>query len=177
MISLYILFWVFLCLFAFIGTVRRWPKELLVIPAVIFALFLITMLETNIAYFRDTISVTARFWFRSSLLMIMTFLGYLIPNFDRVMNRKIYHRDRFDDSIFGFIIGLLNGFMIIGSIWHFLAEINYPYDWVTAPELVTELGQTTAQLLEILPPQWLQGPMLYIATAASIVFTLVVLIL
>ena len=176
MISLYILFWVFLCLFAVIGTIRRWPKELLVIPAVIIALFLITMLETYLPYIRDTISVTARFWFRSAVLVFMTIVGYFIPNFHRVMSRQIFHRDRIDDAIFGFIIGVLNGYMIIGSIWHFLVEANYPFDWVTAPELVTALGQNTSQLIEILPPQWLQGPMLYIAAAVSIILTLVVMI-
>ena len=44
MVSLTVLFWMYIILFAFIGTIRGWAKELLVTFGVILAIFIITVL-------------------------------------------------------------------------------------------------------------------------------------
>ncbi len=50
MISLDVIFWMFVVLFAIIGLMRGWAKELLVTFAVILALFIITVLENYVPF-------------------------------------------------------------------------------------------------------------------------------
>ena len=52
MISLTFVFWMFIVLFAIMGAMRGWAKELLVSFSIILALFIITVLETYIPFVR-----------------------------------------------------------------------------------------------------------------------------
>lgn len=174
MISLYVLFWVFIFVFAFIGTVRQRHKELLVIPAVVTALLLIILLETFIPYLREGLTTRSSFWFRIAVLTSLSVAGYLAPNFIQKIKPLKIRRKRLDDILFGFIFGAINGYLIIGSAWYFLVDAGYPFAWVTAPEQVTAAGQNTSRLIELLPPQWLGTPIIYFATAVSIILAMVV---
>ena len=50
MISLSVLFWIYVIMFALIGAMRGWAKEVLVTSGVIVALFLVTILETFVPF-------------------------------------------------------------------------------------------------------------------------------
>jgi hypothetical protein len=67
MISLTVLFWVFIILFAIIGAMRGWSKELLVTFSVILALFLIEVLETYLSFYKKAARLYSGFvrllWF------------------------------------------------------------------------------------------------------------------
>ena len=52
MISLSVLFWMFVILFAIIGGMRGWAKEILVTAGAVVALFLVTIMETFIPFIR-----------------------------------------------------------------------------------------------------------------------------
>ena len=58
MISLVVLFGIFIVLFAVIGAMRGWAKELLVTSAVVLGLFLNAILETYISPYRTALCVT-----------------------------------------------------------------------------------------------------------------------
>jgi hypothetical protein len=85
-------------------------------------------------------------------------------------------RDRFEDILLGSILGAVNGYLIFGTAWFYLHEANYPFEWISAPDPITEAGQKAMQIIEMLPPQWLQAPIIYIAVAIAFVFILVVFI-
>ena len=76
----------------------------------------------------------------------------------------------------GGFLGAVNGYMIFGTAWYYLNQVEYPFAWITAPDQVTEAGQKALALIKILPPAWLQSPVIYIAVAVSFVFILVVFI-
>lgn len=176
MISLLVLFWMYVVLFALIGATRGWAKEILVTSSVILALFLITIMETFIPFFRDNITPTSSFWVRMVVLILMTFFGYQGPNIPRMIDRQRFVRDRFEDLLLGSFLGGVNGYMVFGSAWYFLIQANYPFNWISAPDQLTEAGRNAIGLIEILPPQWLQPPLTYIAVGLAFVFILVVFI-
>jgi len=176
MISLSVLFWMFIVFFALIGAMRGWAKEILVTAGVIVAVFVITILESFIPFIRDSITPQTRFWIRIAVLAGLTFFGYQGPNIPRLVESGKFIRDRFQDVLLGLFLGAVNGYMIFGTAWYYLADADYPFDWITAPNELTEAGMQALELLEILPPQWLVTPLVYIAVAVAFVFILVVFI-
>ena len=72
MISLSVLFWIFVILFALIGAMRGWAKEILVTSGVIVAIFVITILETFIPFIRDNMTPISAFWTRIGILAGLT---------------------------------------------------------------------------------------------------------
>lgn len=176
MISLSILFWMFVILFALIGAMRGWAKEILVTSGVIVALFLVTIFESFIPLFRDSLTPQATFWFRIGVLGLLTFFGYQGPNFPRMLESSKFIRDKFEDILLGTFLGAINGYMIFGTAWYYLMVADYPFDWISAPNLMGEASQNVVGLINILPPQWLQAPVIYIAVAIAFVFILVVFI-
>jgi hypothetical protein len=176
MISLSVLFWIFVVLFAIIGAMRGWAKEILVTSGVIVAIFVITILETFIPFIRDALNPMTRFWVRMAVLAVMTFFGYQGPNIPRLVESGKFVRDKFQDILLGVFLGAANGYMVFGTAWSYLDEAVYPFTWITPPNDVTEAGIQALDLIKILPPQWLVSPLVYIAVAVAFVFILVVFI-
>ncbi len=176
MISLSVLFWMFVILFALIGAMRGWAKEIMVTSGVVLAIFIITILETFIPFIRDSLTPESRFWVRIAVLAVMVFFGYQGPNIPRLVESGKFVRDRFQDVLLGIFLGAVNGYMVFGTAWFYLSEAGYPFDWISAPDEVTEAGLQALGLIEILPPQWLVSPLIYIAVALAFVFILVVFI-
>ena len=58
MISLDVIFWMYVFLFALIGAMRGWARELLVSFSVILSLFVLSVLERFVPFIRDTLAVT-----------------------------------------------------------------------------------------------------------------------
>ena len=176
MLSLTFVFWLFVVIFAVIGAMRGWAKELLVTFAVILALFIITVMERFVPFIRDALAGTARFWLRSGILLALIFFGYQTPNLPRLAGNTRFARERLQDTLLGLFLGALNGFLIIGSIWFYLHEAQYPFPYITAPDPNTAMGEAAIKLLPLLPPQWLGTPAIYFAVAVAFVFVLVVFI-
>lgn len=176
MISLSVLFWMYVILFAIIGAMRGWAKEILVTSGVVVALFLITIMESFIPFFRDGLTPESTFWVRMSVLGAMTFFGYQGPNIPRMIDSGKFIRDRFEDLLLGIFLGGVNGYMIFGTAWFYLMDADYPFEWIMPPGQIADMGRNIQSLIEILPPQWLQAPVIYVAVAIAFVFILVVFV-
>lgn len=176
MISLPVLFWMYVVLFAIIGAMRGWAKEILVTAGVVVAFFVVTVIENFIPVIRDSLTLQSAFWVRIGILGILTFFGYQGPNLRRFLESGRFVRDRFEDILLGSFLGAVNGYLIFGTAWFYLHEAGYPFEWISAPDPITEAGQKAMQLIAMLPPQWLQAPIIYIAVAIAFVFILVVFI-
>ncbi len=57
MISLSVLFWILVIIFAAIGAIRGWIKEILVTASVILALFTIFLLEKYMPIFSEAVNM------------------------------------------------------------------------------------------------------------------------
>jgi hypothetical protein len=176
MISISVLFWKYTAIFAIIGAIRGWAKELLVTSSAIIAILLVRVMETFIPFFQTGLTNETRFWVRIAILAVMTFIAYQFPKIPRLLYKKKGNQKRLEVVLFGILLGALNGYMLFGTTWFYIKDAGYPFDWISAPDQVTEVGQNVMRLIEILPPQWLQVPMIYIAGAIALVLILVVLI-
>lgn len=177
MLNLTVLFWVFVVLFAIIGAMRGWAKEILVAFSVVLALFLINLLETYVPILKidSELSTTARLWMRLSIVGLMAFFGYQSPNIRGLAGTR-FVREKFQDALLGFILGALNGYLIFGSIWYFFDYANYPYEFIIPPNPDTAAGQAALELLSKMPPVFLVPPWIYFAVALAFLFVVVVFI-
>lgn len=170
MIELNVAFWIFVIINGIIGAMRGWAKELLVSFSVLVALFIINIFSSfgpiqNIFQAKGS----SGFWVPASILILMVIAGYQTP---AVMTRFAggkFTRDRFADAFLGFFIGLLNGYLIYGSMWYFMEQAGYPFSSITAPD-------PTPFIVNYLPPSYLTGVPLYVAVGFSFLFVLLVFI-
>lgn len=179
MISLNAVFWILVGLFALIGGVRGWAREILVTFGVILSLFIMNVLERFVPFINDTLAVTAPtelFWLRVVVVGVLVFFGYQTPNLPRIAASGRFARDRLQDVLLGFFLGAVNGFMIWGTIWFYLDTANYPFAIIIPPDSATAMGQAAERLMAYLPPVWLGDPVIYFAVAIAFVFVMVVFI-
>jgi uncharacterized membrane protein required for colicin V production len=176
--SLTVLFWMYLILFAIIGAMRGWAKELLVMFSVVLAVFLITVLETYVGLVRDTIVAaggTPLFWLRATLIILLVFFGYQTPNIRGLAGAR-FARERLQDTLLGFLLGAINGYLVVGTIWYFLHDAGYPFPVVMPPQVGDPYYDTSLRLLAILPPEWLTIPWIYFAVGLAFLFVIIVFI-
>jgi uncharacterized membrane protein required for colicin V production len=82
MVSLDIIFWMFIILFAIIGGMRGWAREILVTFSSILALFILSVMEKFVPFVRDSLllgNATELFWLRAAVLGALVFFGYQTP--------------------------------------------------------------------------------------------------
>jgi hypothetical protein len=179
MISLGVLFWIFILLFALIGAIRGWTKEILVTFSAFMGIFAITILEEYLPFVQTYLAsnpVTSQVWMRIIVFGVLIFFGYQTPNIPRFQQDERLARGRLQEVLLGFIIGGVNGYLIYGSIWYFLADANYPFPIIIPPIAGTSAGDAALNLVNYLPPVWLTPPAIYYAVAGAFIFVLVLFI-
>ncbi len=180
MVGLAAIFWTFVVLFALIGLMRGWAKELVVTFAAILALFIIALIERFVPFVTTTLesggSLVPMFWMRTAILIFIVFFGYQTPSITRLAGSGKFVRERLQDSLLGLFLGAINGYLIIGSIWFYMDQAGYPFDIIRAPDVNDALGAAAADLVKILPPNFMAPPTIYFAVAVAFVFVLVVFI-
>ena len=175
MMSIIYVFWMYVILFAVIGMMRDWAKELLVAFSVIIALTLNLLLKSYIPIVKelDDASISL-FWIRTILLITLVYFGFqtvaLVPH---LASRAA--RERLQDALFGIILGGLNGYLIVGTILFYLNEAKYPFpDVISAP--TGALLDTINNMMIYMPPHMLGVPVIYFAVILCFVFVIVVYI-
>ncbi len=179
MIGLDALFWTFIILFAIIGALRGWAKEILVTFAAILSLFIVSVLEAFVPFVRDSLvpeNGPAIFWLRVGLMGVLVFFGYQTPNLPKLAGNAKFLRDHFQDSLLGFFLGAINAYLFWGSLWYYLDAIQYKFSIITEPIAGTATYEAAQQLLPMLPPNWIGTPVIYFAVAVAFAFLLVVFI-
>lgn len=180
MISLNVLLWIFILLFALVGAMRGWAKELLVSFSIILALFTMTVLESFVPFFQEIIESSTPasvFWLRTGILAGLVFFGYQTPKIPKLAESGRFIRNLLQDTLLGGVLGAFNGFLIFGTIWYYLHSMGYPFAFVTPPDPLTLSGQAALRWIGFLPPSWLMtSPTIYIAVAVCFVFLIVVFI-
>ncbi len=186
MVTLSLLFWVFVVLFAIIGAMRGWAQEMLVAFTVILALFIITVLGL-VPFVRDIVNTgfvnangepiridTLTFWIRTALLTFFVFFGYQTPRIRNERIRKATSRsERLQDTLLGIIVGGFNGYLIFGTLWFFLIQADYFLALISPPPGDDALA---ARIIAVLPPMLLRGNTIFFAIAIAFAFVVIVFI-
>lgn len=176
MISLTVLFGLLVIIFGIIGAMRGWAKELLVTSAIVLGLFLNSILASYIQPYQ-TLMVTAPpgtvLSMQAGVLLLLAFFGYQTPKIQALQPKLV--RERFEEILLGGFMGLLNGFLLVGSIWFYLHQTGYSTtDLVIAPE--GELAEQIEGLMAYMPPSLLPIPHVFFAVGVVFVFIIVVFV-
>lgn len=177
MVSLSVVFWMYVTLFAIIGGMRGWARELLVSFSVILALTFTTLLESYIPFIRDVLkpdSPVLYFWLRFMVIGLLVFFGYQTPNIPRFAAKM--NREKIQDVLLGIFIGAFNGYLIVGTIWFFMSEADYPFKVISAPEVGSQIEKVAHAMLQYMPPKILGIPGIYFAVVVAFIFVIVVFI-
>jgi hypothetical protein len=187
MIPLNTVFWGLVVLFALVGSLRGWAKEVLVAFSVLLSLFIQQVfgqfvLGSDNPYLpvllpvgdlpAPTVYNTTQFYVCTTLLVLLAFFGYASPTLAQRIGAKVV-RERLQDALLGFFLGLLNGYLILGTLWYFLDQVGYAVWGISAPEAETPAWVIAASYLL---PRWLTAPMLYVAIALAFVFVIIVFV-
>jgi hypothetical protein len=188
MIPLNTVFWGLVFLFGMIGALRGWAKEILVSSSVFLSMFiqqvfgqyilgptnpyLPMLLDASAEVAGPEKYSTTQFYVCTGLLLLLTFFGYAGPTLVGRVGSKVA-RERLQDALLGFFLGLLNGFLIMGMLWFYLHKSGYAIGGITPPPENTP-AWTIAQ--SYLVPIWLTIPVLYVAIALAFVFIIIVFI-
>lgn len=172
MISIIYVFWMYVILFAVIGMLRGWAKELLVGFSVVVAVALNFLLHTYAPMVKtlkeDDLTL---FWVQTIVLVTLVYFGYqTVISVARLQAGA--RRERLQDSLFGLFLGAVNGYLVTGTFWSYWAAANYPGGFYSKPADATV--QTINAMLEYMPPHLLGSPGIYFAVIVVLIFILVV---
>jgi uncharacterized membrane protein required for colicin V production len=175
MISLNFAFWLLVVLFGLIGMMRGWAKELLVTFSVVLSLAFNHLLERYVPLVNSLPKEdTPLFWIRIVIVLTLVFFGYQTVGLPRFASKAA--REKLQDSLLGFVLGALNGYFVIGTVWFYLHQANYPFEYISAPVQGTTMGDAALQLIPLLAPRLLGEPAIYFAVMLCFIFVLVVFI-
>jgi hypothetical protein len=141
------------------------------------------------------LDVMSRFWIKTAVFVLLIIFGYASPALAQRIGAKVA-RERLQDILLGFFIGLLNGLLIVGTMWFYLDEAYYgvPPAQVTDPAEEGQLpgypedaqgiggirppeeDSPAANLRPYLPPTLISKTYLYVAVALSFIFVLIVFV-
>jgi uncharacterized membrane protein required for colicin V production len=172
MIPINIMFWCFVLVFGLMGALRGWAKEILVSCSVVVALFLRLVLSKYVPFVREYLNGRPpldQFYIYSLLIIFMAIVGYAGPTVSaRLAGRAA--RENLQDALLGFIIGALNGYLIVGTMWYFLHQANYALWGMQAPGAGSPAEVIATKYLIL---AWMSDPLLMIIVALSFVFVLI----
>ncbi|NOY98574.1 MAG: hypothetical protein GXP40_05125 [Chloroflexi bacterium] len=187
MVSLVFVFYMFVTLFAVIGAMRGWAKELLVTFSVILSLAFSQLMEQYVPFVKDiaqraldpnvilpTPDTRSLFWIRTVILIVLVFFGYQTVNLPRLSAKAI--RERLQDLLLGFVLGGVNGYLVVGSLWFYMFQAHYPFDTILDPAGYPEYADAAAKMIAVLPPRLLGVPGIYFAVIIAFIFVIVVYI-
>lgn len=175
MMSIIYVFWMYVLLFAVIGAMRGWAKELLVAFSVITSLAVNLLLEKYIPLVRDLDKTSSSvFWIRTIILIALVFFGYQTVSIARFASKAV--RERLQDALFGAVLGGLNGYFVAGTILFYNHMADYPYPNVVSSATDPAIAQAIELMMKYMPPRFLGEPGIYFAVIIILIFIIVVYI-
>ncbi|MEK7324761.1 MAG: CvpA family protein [Chloroflexota bacterium] len=176
MMSLPTVFWLLLIIFGTIGGMRGWAKEILVLFSLVLALFIDTLIKQyvlnvpNIENALQTQGAMMMFYVRATFFILLAFFGYETPAVVSGLAGK-GKRERLQDILLGVVIGMLNGYLLIGTIWFYLHQANYQLPGIIPPP---PNDSNILNYIKYMPPGVIGPPYIYFAVAVAFVFVIVV---
>ncbi len=176
MMTLITVFGVLVAVIAVVGAMRGWAKELINTFGIVLALFLYDLLVNQIPFTRQMLDqiTTANptsgqetvFFVLAGMFLLVVLFSYLGPVAARVSGGRLQvkARETMQDALLGLLIGVVNGYLIVGTLWFFLEITNYPFP----PTVLTRpvAGTTSAAFVQYLPLVYLTPWLKFLLPAA-----------
>lgn len=176
MMSITYVFWMYVVLFAIIGWMRGWAKELLVAFSVILALALNHVIRRYIPLAANLPETDATlFYVRVIVLLVLVYFGYqTVISIPHLAAKG--RTEKLQDTLFGAFLGALNGYLVAGSVLYYIHIADYAVQKVITKPTEPTLVAAVNQMMLYMPPQLLGEPGIYFAIILAFVFVLVVYI-
>jgi hypothetical protein len=188
MINLFLLFSLLIGLFAMIGYLRGWQKEVITLSGMVAAMALLQMFAFDIVGFLGFIPQEgstpeqlqdvrrAQIYLQAGFLIIVAFFSYQVvarlalqAAAGRLGDRL---RTGLERRIIGLIVGIMNGYVVIGGLWGFFEYLPVPdgYEQMPAgvpypfsPEIILRpVVETAAFAVTQYLPQGILSPTLWL---------------
>ena len=175
MMSIVYIFWMYVLLFAIIGAMRGWAKELLVAFSVITALAVILLLEKYIPLVRDLDKTSSSvFWIRTLILLGLVYFGYQtvasIPHLaSKAEKRTITGFACLAQYWAALMVILLPGLSCFTTILQII-----PTPISSAPPQTPPSFRRLNTMMNYMPPHLLGVPGIYFAIIIILIFIIVV---
>lgn len=185
MIELVVLVWAMAFFFAYVGSLRGWTKEVISMGGIILALFALHHFDPLIRQVLLIGLPADQVWLiQSALFVTIVFFAYQTRALAERIGRRDEGRDPLQSRALGGIVGLINGYMIGGTIWYFM-DINrpvpggpYPLDpFVVAPTpgSASEAALSTLPLYVLAQGPGSNGDLLALSVIVLFIFVLVMI--
>jgi hypothetical protein len=107
-------------------------------------------------------------------LIALVYFGYQTVNISRFASKAA--RERLQDSLFGAVLGGINGYLVAGTILYYNHVANYPFPKVVSPATDPAIIDAIARMMNYMPPRFLGEPGIYFAVIIILIFIIVVYI-
>ncbi len=155
-----VLWGVLLIIFALIGIIRGFLKELGVTTVLVVLLFGLSRIEdllprlvisaaTNAGFAMPTTAdTTGRMIWASFYILVIVFVGFVSYHGETLAFEGKPPKG-LKGVFFALMIGLLNGYLIVGSLWYFLDRYGYPIKFLQFQRPLTSLAKSLIPLLPL----------------------------
>ena len=161
MIELTLFLQIGMAFFATIGYLHGAYREFVATTGIILGLFLLTEFSWTINAVVGRGDASFRFIVDVILLTAFTFFAYqqaptvFVPSRYRGSRGRanLPKYDNWQQRFMGAGLGAFNGYLIVGSLWYFMDQLEYPMSSLVSMPL---LGSPSAEFVNKLPLVWLQ---------------------
>lgn len=147
--------------FTVVGFLRGFHKEFIGFTGIVISLFVIAKFFWVFDFFLSSTNATTRFIVEALILIYLTYVSYeqapssFAPA--RYRNRSgivnLPGPDYWQLRVLGAVFGGFNGYLVVGSLWYLMDQLEYPLDPLFAQPLI---GSDSAAFVDNLPLVWLQ---------------------
>jgi len=169
-----LVFGLLVILFAVIGSLRGWAKELLVACALVLAMFINMLLDKYASGLLSSLPPAEMFGVRAGVFAILTYFGYLTPRLPWIPADR-FLRERLQDWLLGAVLGAVNGALLFGSVWFFLHKAGYPFPGLEQA-LASASNPDVTAMMQYMPPVLLGEMWVFVAVAVAFIFVIVVFV-
>jgi len=95
-------------------------------------------------------------------------------NISRLAGKAL--RENLQDTLFGAVLGGVNGYLVAGSVLYYNHVANYPYPNVVSRAADPAIAEAIEKMMAVMPPRFLGEPSIYFAVIIILIFIIVVYI-
>ncbi|HMM29301.1 MAG TPA: CvpA family protein [Aggregatilineaceae bacterium] len=177
MIQLSSFLWMMVFVFAVIGYMRGWTKELIATAGIVLALFTLKQFEALVIDPLTDGRQEPKFYLQATILLLLAFFAYQTPPERLARGGAIRNpRESLQDGILGALVGAFNGYLLIGSLWWYMDNLEYPLSPFITP---VAPGSASAEMVDALPLSWMlsaDGGLLSLVMIALFIFVIVAIV-